>query len=566
MRIPWGAGVPSSATKLKETCTGSDVYELIEQTLISDNFANLNNWTVADPQSKITVSNNSVIADGTGVFATPTGISRQLTRAKMCIQIKYLDNGTLANNFGVYINNANAFPTANAANGVLAWTLSSLTTQGFAGTGTHIPMLNVAAQTEYTLTICIDQGTIGGTWTKVKMKIVGGVFTDTVPNEITTYVRTTEIANPFYLFFHRIASSSSNKITWKEFKVLSGYATDSPHVLYTADAGTGKTINGLDFTNLALPSGVADTNLEFDYSFDDGTESWSSKYSLTALKALGAISGSKRYLRMRVYQNSNGETQTYGAIVNADDAVTSVGAGASAPEDFLASAVAWGVQSVKVGWGASAGAMTYRVKRDGVDVSGELRNVSSFIDSPVAAGTYEYVVVAENDVDDTSSNTITLTKGAGGLATIYGVLSAIYRAMFNMQKIEKVGSTYYLNTYDDDDTTLVASCALKTFDAADIGNLAGTVTPSIRLKSAISGVGAELTGTIWERVQSLFKKEFNTRKNEEVVVGSGIVSEVVYDDNGTTKISQQTLKTFNGDNLPSQLNTTTPSQRMRSSI
>lgn len=241
-------------------------------------------------------------------------------------------------------------------------------------------------------------------------------------------------------------------------------------------------------------------------------------------------------------------------------------AGASAPEAFLANAVAWGVQSVKVGWGASAGALTYRIFRDTVDVSGELRNVSTFIDSPVVAGTYSYVVKAYSAVGDTPSNTVTLVKGAGGLATLYGVLSAIYRAMFNMQKIEKVGSTYYLNTYDDNDTTLVASCALKTFDEADIGDLAGTVTPSIRLKSAISGVGVELTGTIWSRLQSVFKKEFNTRKNEEVVVGSGVISEVVYDDNDTTRISQQALKTFNGSNLPSQLNTTTPSQRIRSSI
>lgn len=239
-------------------------------------------------------------------------------------------------------------------------------------------------------------------------------------------------------------------------------------------------------------------------------------------------------------------------------------AGSASPEAFLANAVAWGVQSVKVGWGASAGAMTYRVFRDAVDVSGELRNVSTFIDSPVVAGTYSYVVKAYNAVGTTDSNTIALTKGSGGLATIYGVLSAIYRAMFNMQKIEKVGSTYYLNTYDDDDTTLVASCALKTFDEADIGDLAGTVTPSIRLKSAISGVGTELTGTIWEKVQSLFKKEFYTRKNE--IVEAGVTSETLYDDDGLTMISKQSLKTFNNNNIPIQSDTKTPQIRMRSTI
>ena len=36
MRIPWGAGVVSDATKLKETCVGSDVYELKYLTLITE--------------------------------------------------------------------------------------------------------------------------------------------------------------------------------------------------------------------------------------------------------------------------------------------------------------------------------------------------------------------------------------------------------------------------------------------------------------------------------------------------------------------------------------------------
>ena len=150
--------------------------------------------------------------------------------------------------------------------------------------------------------------------------------------------------------------------------------------------------------------------------------------------------------------------------------------------------------------------------------------------------------------------------------TIYGVLVKIYKAMFNQQKIEKVGDTYFLNTYDDDDTTVIASCALKTFDEEDIGDLAGSVTPSARLRSAISSIGVEISGTIYGLLTKMYKKEFNTRKNEEVTVGSGVISEVVYDDNDTTRISVQDLKTFAGQNLPSQINTTTASQRRKSTI
>jgi hypothetical protein len=64
----------------------------------------------------------------------------------------------------------------------------------------------------------------------------------------------------------------------------------------------------------------------------------------------------------------------------------------------------------------------------------------------------------------------------------------------------------------------------------------------------------------------LFKKEFNTRKNEEVIIGSGIVSEVVYDLDDATKISQQTLQKFDGTNLPSQVNTTSAQIRRKSTI
>jgi hypothetical protein len=240
-------------------------------------------------------------------------------------------------------------------------------------------------------------------------------------------------------------------------------------------------------------------------------------------------------------------------------------AGASAPEDFLANVIAWGVQSTKVTWGASAGALTYRVFRDDVDVSDELRNVSEFIDSPVVAGTYEYVVKAYNDTDNTSSNTIAFVRGTGGFGTVYDVLMAIYRSMFNQQKIEKVGSTYYLNTYDDDNVTLLASCALKTYDDNDIEDLAGSVKPSTRMRSAISSVGQEIVGsTVYDLLSKIFKKSFFTRKNEEI--STGVMGEVVYDEDDLTKISQQHLQTFDGDEIPSQAKVYTPQIRMKSSI
>lgn len=151
-------------------------------------------------------------------------------------------------------------------------------------------------------------------------------------------------------------------------------------------------------------------------------------------------------------------------------------------------------------------------------------------------------------------------------ATIYECLAKIYKAMFNQQKIEKVGDTYFLNTYDDDDETIIASCALKTFDEEDLPSLEGSVTPSIRLRSSIDSIGLTPDNTIYGLLSKLYKKEFNLRKNEEVVVGSGVISETLYDDDGVTMIAKQDLKDFNGQDLPSQLGTTSPQIREADSI
>lgn len=569
MRLPFSAGVISDATKIKNSGSCEDLFELLRQDGSPAGLTDFSsNYTKTDSGTNVNIVSGEAVLNGSNAYLQNGLVYAAIPRASGYLEFKFKIEGAVVNNsWQIGISSGTALPNSAAPAGFLIDVFATVHDYT-ASTQIMSRGLTIAADTYYTYRIYLDTLLAS----KYKITIQGGTFTEeTTIADITNGLH--NVGTNFYFFISRYANSSTRKIYIKEVKWFRLYPTDAPYVDFVSDAGASKLHYGVDFTNLALPTNVptnvAPNNLEFAYSYDDGTPSFSGKYTLTNFKAIGAISGNKRYLRIRVYANSNGETQTYIAPINADDAVASIeGAGAVAPEAFLASAVSWGVQSVKVSWGASAGAMTYRVFRDTVDVSGELRNVSQWIDSPVPAGTYEYVVKAYNAVapSGTASNTVTLVKGTGGLATIYDVLMAIYRAMFNMQKIEKVGSTYYLNTYDDDDTTLVASCALKTFDAADIGNLAGTVTPSIRLKSAISGVGAELTGTIWERVQSVFKKEFNTRKNEEVVVGSGVVSEVLYDDNDTTKISQQALKTFNGDNLPSQLNTTTPSQRMRSSI
>jgi len=109
------------------------------------------------------------------------------------------------------------------------------------------------------------------------------------------------------------------------YQRYSGYDTGGEYMQFVADAGAGLGFYGLDFSNMALPSGLTGTNLKYAYSYDDGTPSYNGSWlTLAQLQAVGAVSGNKRYIRLRVQLNSDGDTQEYGAAVNADDGISGV--------------------------------------------------------------------------------------------------------------------------------------------------------------------------------------------------------------------------------------------------
>ena len=118
---------------------------------------------------------------------------------------------------------------------------------------------------------------------------------------------------------------------------------------------------------------------------------------------------------MRVYQNSNGETQAYGAIVNADDAVTSVGAGASTPGAFVLTATARPT-SMLLQWTNSTGYDYFDIYQGAVKINTTpITDAISYLVEDLTEETeYTFKVIAVNGTGATDSNTVTKTTLADG--------------------------------------------------------------------------------------------------------------------------------------------------------
>lgn len=446
MRIPWGKGVISDTTKVQETCAGSDVYKLIPQPILVDNFIDLANFIEVDPDNKINVVSNTVTFDGDGSSYLTHGIRKAFDRNIGYVEIKFSTPVLSGGHCSIGISNTAAL--------IYAGVLCMIQDGGIYfqnSNAIYSAPLPIEINTFYTLGFSIDKSADGTSWKRLKITIGGGVYASETLVGYSEFAATAiTTATPTFYVTRRLSNPAALLIV-KEYREYFGLPTVPAPVVFTSDAGTGKTINGVNFTNLALPIGIVDTNLEFDYSFDDGTPSYSSKYSLTALKALGAISGSKRYLRIRVYQNSNGTTQTYGSIVNADDAVTSVGAGASAPGAFVLTATSKARGNVLLKWTPSTGFDSCDVYVNGSIPTGyaDLVVCEKLI-TLTADSSNEIYIKAKNGTGNTDSNTLTVATGKNA-SIVAGITNNI------VQELQQVtvanGYTFTVNTVEQERMT-----------------------------------------------------------------------------------------------------------------
>jgi hypothetical protein len=101
---------------------------------------------------------------------------------------------------------------------------------------------------------------------------------------------------------------------WDNYERFSGFDTGGEDGSIVKDAGSGKTWDGSDLAtqaaSLGTPDGIDYTNVTFDWSYDDGSASWTTGRTLAQLTTdLGAIATNKRYLRIKGNLNSDGNTQ-----------------------------------------------------------------------------------------------------------------------------------------------------------------------------------------------------------------------------------------------------------------
>jgi hypothetical protein len=320
-QLPRVAGSLSDAAKLKFSNINSQLAEMVFLNVITDDFANLNNWTEVDSGSNVNLSGGEVSLNGSGAYAA-NGIyyTSGITTAPGYFELKFkLKN--VANSFEFQLAQTAAIPTGRAVPGSSIINALQLSVDNFINQ-TVCELLS--ADIYYTIRFYIHKRIADSSNRGFRVTISGGSWSSETELYNIEYL-TTALAATIYPCVQRYLNNSSNLTYVKEFRWYSGYATDAPYVTYTHDAGAGKVFDNFDPSALAMPGSVPSTNLTFKWSFDDGVASYSSALTLAQLNAVGKQTARHRYIRLQVLLNSDGATQVYADKPNSDTATDGVG-------------------------------------------------------------------------------------------------------------------------------------------------------------------------------------------------------------------------------------------------
>lgn len=324
MRIPWGTPTVSDATKLdlakdhNVALTGERLYQLLLQSVFSDDFPNLNNWTVVDSGANVTVAGGIVSMNGSGSDTTngiykTTGVARA---NGMVFERKMLRVN--ANVVAICALHSAGALTATPSCGLFRQ--NNTVFQEYAIGTDQIFSRALTANTWYTIRTYVGQDG-AGSWGVRRTTIEGGTEFPTEHEVVYCEGFTGGIPATIYPIMSRRTNDGANLSQWKEFRIYSGFATDGPYLTYVADAGAGRLFDGFTPTNLAAVGSWATTNAKFQYSFDDGTPSYNGSWlTLAQLNAETASTARHRYIRLLVQANSDGATQQYIGEINAADA------------------------------------------------------------------------------------------------------------------------------------------------------------------------------------------------------------------------------------------------------
>ena len=325
MRLPSVAGTLSNSTMLSWTNLDQMVAQTIFQAVITDNFSDLSAWTKTDSGTNVNLSNGIVTMNGASSW-TSNGIrlTTGITRAQGYFEFKASFASNLQYNILASINNTNALPNGTPSGSlVIVNTNTGGTTISSQSVGANMSSSPITTGTWYTFRLyclqCAD-----GTWRKFKATIQGGAYsTETTLSETERPGTSVDFASTIYFSIARYATNA-NLTSIKEFRWYSGYATSGPYIEYVHDAGSGKVFVNFDPTSLALPGTVPTTNLQYAWSFDDGSAGYSAWLTLAALNAVGKQTANHRYVRLRVQLNSDGPTYLIGAEPNSDTATDGI--------------------------------------------------------------------------------------------------------------------------------------------------------------------------------------------------------------------------------------------------
>jgi hypothetical protein len=323
--LPKVVGTLSDSAELGWQDLDQTVTQMLFKNVVTDDFANLNNWTETDADGKVNLSNGVVTMDGGSSWTTHGLILTDgVTRGEGYFEIKFSTASVGASSGNVFVGPKNDATLSTVAAGFHAFLMVAALADGYNELVRITNSSPIVINTWYTLRNYVLKSNDGTTWKKVRFTIQGGVYVDETTIAEFEFT-TTAYGTPLYYHLNRYWSNPTGLASFKEFRWYSGYGTDAPYVEFIHDAGVGKVFDNFDRTAMAMPAAMSSANLTFADSFDDGAASYGSPASLATWAGTGKTTARKRYIRIRVYSNSDGATRVYAAKPNSATATDGIG-------------------------------------------------------------------------------------------------------------------------------------------------------------------------------------------------------------------------------------------------
>jgi len=340
MRIPWGDPTFSDATKVGlrkwDEWGGGGMDQKVGQLLllveVTEDFPDLDDWDVEDTGGNVTLAGGVVSVNGSGAWNV-NGISKKVAVARTgpcCFEHKLIGIG--ANSISDILGALNISGLTTDAANLWGRYQRNHTTQEYAWMANSQIAARLVAKpapaTWYTIREYHLKDAVGN-YKEYVLTIEGGVWT----TETIMVKGHAQVVSPASLYWqlNRNTNNAARKTEIKEWRYKHLYDTGGEYMEFIADAGVGKTFDGVLWTNVDLPGTIIGTNLKYKRSIDAGAPAYDAAWQTLAQMQGKGAEGGDRYIRLRVQLNSDNNTQQLGAALNADDACSIAAGGGGFP-------------------------------------------------------------------------------------------------------------------------------------------------------------------------------------------------------------------------------------------